>query len=52
MSIFPQMSGFDLWMIINLSDSDAILKVSYQIFKCHSSICFFKWMVLYDSMIF
>ena len=42
MSIFPQMSGFDLWMIINLSDSDTILKVSsYQIFKCHSSICFF-----------
>ena len=28
MSIFPQMSGFDLWMIINLSDSDTDLKVS------------------------
>ena len=28
MSIFLQMSGFDLWMIINLSDSDTDLKVS------------------------
>ena len=28
MSIFPQMSGFDLWMIINLTDSDTDLKVS------------------------
>ena len=28
MSIFPQMSGFDLWMIINLSDSDTDLKIS------------------------
>ena len=26
-SIFPQMSGFDLWMIINFSDSDTDLKV-------------------------
>ena len=28
MSIFPQMSGFVLWMIINLSDSDTDFKVS------------------------
>ena len=28
MSIFPQMSSFDLWMIVNLSDSDTDLKVS------------------------
>ena len=28
MSIFPQMSDFDLWMVINLSDSDSDLKVS------------------------
>ena len=28
MSIFPQMSDFDLWMIINSSDSDTELKVS------------------------
>ena len=28
MSIFPQMGGFDLWMIIKLSDSDTNLKVS------------------------
>ena len=28
MSIFPQMSDFDLWMIINLSDSDTELNVS------------------------
>ena len=29
MSIFPQMSGFDSWMIIKLSDSDTELKVSF-----------------------
>ena len=29
MSIFPQMSGFDLWMIINLSDSETDLKISF-----------------------
>ena len=28
MSIFPQMSGFDLWMIIILTDSGNDLKVS------------------------
>ena len=28
MSIFPQMSDFDLWMIINSSDSDTELNVS------------------------
>ena len=28
MSIFPQMSGFDLWIIINLSNSDTDLKIS------------------------
>ena len=28
MSIFPQMSGFDLWMIINLTDSITDLKIS------------------------
>ena len=55
MSIFPQMSDFDLWMIINSSDSDTELNVSFTKFSnfLRPFVVFFEiLMVLYDSMIF
>ena len=52
MSIFPQMSGFDLWMIINWFRRRFKNFFFYQIFKCRSTLCwsFLKWVVPYDSM--